>query len=163
MKRKRLGEVLRERGQISPADLDRAIEDQEGKLVHLGEVLLARGFVSKQDLAAALTDVMRVAYVSCDALNIDSNVLKLVPQALAERCSALPIETQGTAKLVMVIAEPQNLRIIDDLQFSLGMEVIARLGFRDEIQAADCHGGKACGIDVATDWVGARGGRLCGQ
>jgi hypothetical protein len=29
MKKKRLGEVLRERGHVSPADLNKAIEDQQ--------------------------------------------------------------------------------------------------------------------------------------
>ncbi len=61
MKRKRLGDVLRERGQISPADLTKTIEDQQGKLIRLGELLLKRGLVSRQDLAAALTEVTQSA------------------------------------------------------------------------------------------------------
>jgi type IV pilus assembly protein PilB len=136
MKRKKLGEVLRDRGQISSADLTRAIEDQEGKLVHLGELMLERGFVSKPDLASALTEVTRVPYLDCEKVRIDPEVLKLVPQGLAKRCCALPIETQGTTKLVTVMAEPQNLRIIDELRFSTGMEIVARLAFRDEIEKA---------------------------
>ncbi len=136
MKRKKLGEVLRDRGQISSADLTKAIEDQEGKLVHLGELMLERGFVSKPDLASALTEVTRVPYLDCEKVRIDPGVLPLVPQALAKRCCALPIETQGTTKLVMVMAEPQNLRIIDELRFSTGMEIVARLAFRDEIEKA---------------------------
>jgi type IV pilus assembly protein PilB len=136
MKRKKLGEVLRDRGQISSADLINAIEDQEGKLVHLGELMLERGFVSKPDLASALTEVTRVPYLDCETIRIDPGVLTLVPQGLAKRCCALPIETQGTTRLVMVMAEPQNLRIIDELRFSTGMEIVARLAFRDEIEKA---------------------------
>lgn len=48
MKKKRLGEVLRERNQVSADDLNKAIQDQQGKLVHLGELLLQRGIVSKR-------------------------------------------------------------------------------------------------------------------
>lgn len=136
MKRKKLGEVLRDRGQISSADLTKAIEDQEGKLVHLGELMLERGFVSKPDLASALTEVTRVPYLDCEKVRIDPGVLALVPQALAKRCCALPIETQGTTNLAMVMAEPQNLRLIDELRFSTGMEIVARLAFRDEIEKA---------------------------
>jgi len=136
MKRKKLGEVLRDRGQISSADLTKAIEDQEGKLVHLGELMLERGFVSKPDLASALTEVTRVPYLDCEKVRIDPGVLQLVPLGLAKRCCALPIETQGTTRLVMVMAEPQNLRIIDELRFSTGMEIVARLAFRDEIEKA---------------------------
>jgi type IV pilus assembly protein PilB len=136
MKKKRLGEVLHERGHISSADLAKAIEDQQGKLIHLGELMLERGLVSKHDLAAAIAEVTRVPYADCGKLHIDPDLLKLVPHALAKRCFALPIQTHGTTKLVMAIAEPQNLQIIDELRFSIGMDIVPRLGFRDEIEAA---------------------------
>jgi type IV pilus assembly protein PilB len=136
MKKKRLGEVLRDRGHISPADLDKAIQDQQGKLVHLGELMLERGLVTKQDLAGALTEITRVPYVNCEKLEIDPELFKLVSHAMAKRCCVLPIHLQGTTKLVTVMAEPQNLQIIDELRFSTGMEIVPRLAFRDEILAA---------------------------
>src|SRR5262249_54142021 len=137
MKKKRLGEVLRERGQISPEDLNKVIEaqaaqnpGQQGHLMRLGELLLKRKLVSRQDLAAALTEVTRVPYTDCSKLRkIDDAILSLIPQALAKRCCALPIETQGSTKLAMVIAEPQNLQVLDELRFSVGMEVVAHFGF----------------------------------
>jgi type IV pilus assembly protein PilB len=135
MKRKRLGEVLRERGHISHAELSKAIEDQQGKLVHLGDLMLERGLVSKQDLASALAEVTHVPYVDCEKLEIDPEILKLIPHAMAQRCCALPIHAEGT-KLVVTMAEPQNLHVVDELRFSTGMEVVTRLSFRREIEAA---------------------------
>src|SRR5690348_635497 len=135
MKKKRLGEVLRERGHVTPADLTKAIEEQQGKLIHLGELMLERGVVSKKDLAAALTEITRIAYIDCDTVEPDPDVLKLVPHAVAKRCCVLPLHCQG-GKLVAVMAEPQNLSALDDLRFSSGMEIVARLAFRKEIRAA---------------------------
>ncbi len=135
MKRKRLGEVLRERGHISHAELSKAIEEQEGKLVHLGDLMLERGVVSKQDLASALAEVTHVPYIDCESLEIDPEVLKLIPHAMAQRCCALPIHEDGT-RLVVAMAEPQNLHVVDELRFSTGMEIVARLSFRKEIEAA---------------------------
>lgn len=135
MKRKRLGDVLRERGHVSPADLNKAIEDQQGKLIHLGELMLERGVVSKKDLAAALTEVTHVAYVDCESIEVDPEVLKLLPRAVARRFCVLPILCQGT-KLVTVMVEPQNLHAIDELRFMSGMDIIPRLGFRSEIESA---------------------------
>ena len=60
MKKKRLGEVLRERGNVSAENLTRALQEQQGKLVHLGELLLQGGSVSKKDLIAALGEVTSV-------------------------------------------------------------------------------------------------------
>lgn len=135
MKKKRLGEVLRERGHVTPADLNKAIEDQQGKLIHLGELMLERGVVSKKDLIAALVEVTRVPYVDCENLEVDPDVLKLLPHAAAKRCCVLPLHCQGT-KLVTVMAEPQNLPIIDELRFMTGMDIVPRLAFRSEIDAA---------------------------
>lgn len=135
MKRKRLGEVLRERGQISPADLTKAIEDQQGKLVHLGELMLERKLVSKNDLATALAEVTRVPYVDCTSVEVDPEALKLVPHAIAKRCCVLPLHCQGT-KLVVAMAEPQNLQILGEVRFSAGIDVVPQLGFRAEIESA---------------------------
>src|SRR5579862_1730299 len=126
MKRKKLGEVLRERGHVSSADLSKAIEDQSGKAVHLGELMLERGLVAKNDLGAALTEVTHVPYIDCDTVEIDPEALKIVPYAVAKRCCVLPIHCQGK-KLVVVMAEPQNLATIDELKFSTGMNIVARI------------------------------------
>ena len=135
MKKKRLGEVLRERGHISPADLNKAIEDQQGKLIHLGELMLDRGLVDKKELASALTEITHVPYVDCENIEIDPDVLKLLPHVIAKRCCVLPVHCQGT-KLVVAMAEPQNLQVLDELRFSTGMDIIPRLAFRTEISAA---------------------------
>jgi len=135
MKKKRLGEVLRERGHVSHADLNRAIEEQHGKLIHLGELLLDRGVVSRNDLAAALTEITRVPYIDCAGVEPDPEVLKLLPRAVAKRCCVLPLHCQN-AKLVAVMAEPQNLQIIDELRFMSGMDIVPRLAFRGEIESA---------------------------
>jgi len=135
MKKKRLGEVLRERGHVSHADLNKAIEDQQGKLIHLGELMLDRGVVSKQDLAAALTEVTHIPYVDCSHIEIDPEVLDILPHAFAKRFCILPIQCQG-AKLIAAMAEPQNLHIIDEVRFMSGMDIIPRLAFRSEIEVA---------------------------
>ena len=135
MKKKRLGEVLRERGHVSHADLNKAIEDQQGKLIHLGELMLDRGIVSRADLAAALTEVTHVPYIDCSRIEIDPEVLNLLPHAVAKKCCVLPVQCLGT-KLVTAMAEPQNLHIIDELRFMSGMDIVPRLAFRHEIESA---------------------------
>ena len=58
--RKKLGEVLRERGKISSSDLAKAIVAQQGKVIHLGELMLQRGAIQKSDLASALEEITHV-------------------------------------------------------------------------------------------------------
>ena len=135
MKKKKLGEVLRDRGHISQADLARAMADQQGKVIHLGELMLDRGLVSKAQLASAIAEVTRIPYVDCNLTPPRSNALRLIPKAVALKCTALPIKVQDS-KLVLVMAEPQNLGITDEIRFTAGMDVSPRMGFRKEIAAA---------------------------
>jgi type IV pilus assembly protein PilB len=132
MKKKKLGEVLRERGYISSADLSRAIEEQKGKVVRLGELLLEREVVSRPELIQALVEVTRVPYVDCSTVLPTAEALKAVPRGVAERCSALPVVFEGT-RLVVVMAEPQNLQLIDELRFTSGSDIAVRLGFHKDI------------------------------
>ena len=88
MRKKRLGEVLRERGQISARDLNQAIQDQQEKLVHLGELMLERRLVAKEDLVAALSEVSHIPYVDCATVSPDAATIKLVPADVARRKTA---------------------------------------------------------------------------
>src|SRR5271168_3221352 len=101
MKKKRLGEILRERNQVSVENLDKAIQDQQVKLVHLGELLLQRGAVSKPDLVSALVEVSRIPYFDCHSVEVDAETLQLISATMARSCCALPLETVGN-KLVVV-------------------------------------------------------------
>lgn len=135
MKRKRLGEVLCERGQISAADLKKALQEQQGKMIHLGELLLQRKLVSKTELASALGEVSAVPYLDCQNLQPPTDVLKLIPVALAKRCRAIPIAAdEKTVTVVMV--EPQNLQVVDELRFKTGLKIVPRFGFQGEVLAA---------------------------
>jgi type IV pilus assembly protein PilB len=135
MKRKKLGEVLRDSGKISPADLQKVVIEQQGKVIHLGELMLERGLIAKEDLGAALEEVSSIPYVDCATVMPDPNALKLVPRSMAERLCVLPLRTQQL-RLVVAMAAPQNLTALDELRFKTGWEISPRLSFRSELQQA---------------------------
>ena len=135
LRKRRLGDLLRERGHVSADDLYEAIQEQQGKAMLLGELLLQRGIVDKENLAAALEEVNRIPYVDCQSMTIEPEVLELIPRSIALRYCVLPLARKDH-KLVTVMAEPQDLRVIDELRFLTGMEISPRLGFRTEIRAA---------------------------
>jgi len=142
MKKKRLGEVLCERGHLTTAELNKILLDQRGKRIHLGELLLQRGVVPKIDLISALAEVSDIPYLDCTRIQVDPEALKLIPHAMARRCSVLPFAFEGTSAILVVMAEPQNLQILDELRFKTGKRIVPRLGFRNEIALAiDRHHG----------------------
>lgn len=143
MKKKKLGEVLRERGHISARNLSKIVTEQQGKVMRLGELMLERSLVTKEELASALEAVTAVPYVNCAEVTPDAEVLHLIPRHLAVRGCVFPIRKEGT-KLVLAMAEPQNIGLADELKFTTGSNISPRLGFRSEIFGAieKFYGGK---------------------
>jgi type IV pilus assembly protein PilB len=135
MRRKKLGEILQESGQISEANLQKLFKEQEGKMVRLGELILERGLVEKGSLIKALEEVSRVLYLDCTTVQCDAAVLQSVPKAMAVRLDVLPV-SMDQSKLIVVMAEPQNVATIDELRFTTGKDLSPRFGFRAEIQTA---------------------------
>ena len=135
MKRKRLGEVLQERGKISATQLQRLFDEQNDKVIRLGELVLERGLVDKPSLIEALEQVCRVPYIDCSKIRCDKGALQAISSAVAERLSVLPIRMENSA-LIVAMSEPQNLAVIDELRFISGSDISPRLAFRSEIQAA---------------------------
>ncbi len=79
---KQTGEcVLLERGHVSAADLNAALQEQQAqaRLVHLGE-LMQRGMVSKTDLTAALMEVAQIPRFDCTTAQIEPKILRAVPK-----------------------------------------------------------------------------------
>src|SRR6202165_6240175 len=107
MKRKRLGEVLQERGKISCAKLQQLFQEQQGKVIRLGELILERGLVDKTSLIQALEEVSRVPYLDCTVIQCDRSALQAIPGAVAERLAILPIRMESTA-LVGAMAGHRN-------------------------------------------------------
>ena len=151
MKKKKLGEVLRERGHISAGDLSKIVADQQGKVIRLGELMLERALVTKEELASALEAVTAVPYVNCAEVTPDAEVLHLIPRHLAVRGCVFPIRKEGK-KLVVAMAEPQNIGLSDELKFTSGATISPRLGFRAEIFTAieKFYGGKVTAAEGLT-------------
>jgi Type II secretory pathway, ATPase PulE/Tfp pilus assembly pathway, ATPase PilB len=133
---RRLGDVLIQHGSLSQESLNRAISLQkdQDRDKRLGEILLKDGLVSKVDIGQPWNK-FREYRTECPPPEIDQSVLDLLPETIAVRCCALPLEIKGR-KLVVAMAEPQNLSYLDELRFSVGMPITPHFSFRDDILAA---------------------------
>ena len=130
--KKRLGDVLVQQGSLTEHELNRAVAMQNEKVMRLGEILLQDGFVSKAEIGKAMEQVQDIPYAECPPASIAPGILALVPQSLAVRCCALPLKIEGR-ELIIAMAEPQNLALLDDLRFKAGMQISARFSFRNDI------------------------------
>ncbi len=91
--RPRLGELLVQQGWITGEQLIRAIQSQRAQGGRIGTCLLELDALSEERLLDALAQQLGAPSVDVDQLEqIDETVLSLVPQDLAARCRAIPVE-----------------------------------------------------------------------
>jgi type IV pilus assembly protein PilB len=133
MKRKRLGEILRDEGLISEEQLQAALEKQKREEgLRIGEALVAMGAVTAEAVAQAIWQQLQIPYVDLDNYALDPKVIELVPEKLARAYLALPIFKIGNA-LTVAMADPLNVIAIDDLRSKTGCEIETVISTEEKI------------------------------
>ncbi len=118
----KLGQMLLKAGLIKEDQLDDALKHQKEEGGRLGYNLVKLNLISENELNDYLARQIRIEAVNLDAINIPREIINLVSAKLALQYEVIPIEKEGR-KLVVAMIDPQNLFTIDDLRFSLGMEI----------------------------------------
>lgn len=133
----RLGDWLLDQGHLTQTQLDLALREQKRKGGLLGEVLIELGFVDDQQLASFLASKTQADQVTLGNRIIPPEVLKLVPQSLARRFTAIPIELQD-GSLKVAISDPLNVLAFDALEQASQMRVeLMAAAEGDVLQAID--------------------------
>lgn len=134
-RRKRLGDILRERGLLTDDELRLALERQRESGEKLGETLIKLGFISPDDIADALSEHLRIPRVDFKRRYVSSDVVRLVPESIIREQQVLPIEQEGNF-LSVAMVDPLNIMIIDDLQRLTGLLIKPMIATATEIEDA---------------------------
>jgi MSHA biogenesis protein MshE len=113
-KKIRLGELLIENKVISQEQLNAALAEQRRSGRKLGRALTDLGIVSETALHEFLARHLNITYVDLRQLNIDREVVRLLPEALARRYRALVLQADKRGLLV-AMADPTDLFAFDEL------------------------------------------------
>lgn len=134
-RQRQLGEVLIEQGVISPLQLDEALQRQRLTGDMLGRVLVTMGHCDEQAIIEALGVQGGMDRVELTRLKIPENVIRRITPDVAKFYSVIPVrEVDGV--LVVAMADPLNLQILDDLRQITGMEVRGAVSNPKDVAAA---------------------------
>lgn len=125
MARVRIGEMLVQRGDIDTAQLQSALAHQRRWGGRLGRAIVQLGFMQERAVLETVSEQLGVPYVELGDRPISRQVLATVPEKLIRSRKVLPLELRGGVRrgLVIALADPADLRVIDDLAFATGMPV----------------------------------------
>lgn len=131
----RIGELLVHRDLISLAQLQRAQQEQRAFGKRLTTILLRLGFITERQLAGFLAEHYKVPYFDFATHEIDPEVLRLVDKSIAAKHLAIPVQRAGS-KLIVAMADPNNMLAIDDLKFHTGLNIDAVVSLESTIEQA---------------------------
>src|SRR6266542_1295965 len=156
---RRLGDLLVREGLIDNEQLARALQEQKGSSDKLGGILVKLNFVTEDKLIAFLSRQYGIQSITLSQLDIDPEVLKLVPEQIARKYEVLPIKRQGN-QLTLAMADPTNVFALDDVGFMTNLQVVPVVASQAAIRAAvdRCYDNKGGGIaDIVLEMEGAAG------
>jgi type IV pilus assembly protein PilB len=105
---RRLGDLLVADGLLTAEQLKKALAEQKGSPEKLGSVLIRLNFVNEDQLIGFLSRQYGVPSITLGQLDIDPDVLKLVPAPIARKYEVIPVRRMGNS-LALAMADPTNV------------------------------------------------------
>lgn len=120
----RLGVLLVRAGALTEESVNRALAIQGFAGGRIGTLLIERGSVTEDDVGKALAEQHGCEYIPWKQLgSVSSIVTAALPAKFAIRHSAVPVELNDNF-LRIVLRDPANLRILDELFFVTGKKIV---------------------------------------
>jgi type IV pilus assembly protein PilB len=126
MQGKRLGELLIEAGLINREQLNQALGIQKRTGEKLGQVLTRLEYISTDKLIEFLSKQHGAQSIDLGKELVDEGVIGLIPEHVARRYRAVPVKFKvesGSKKLVVSMAYPSNLEVVDTIRFISGYSI----------------------------------------
>jgi len=133
-KKRQIGDILKRWGIVDDQQVDDALKVSGGSRDKIGSALVKLGYASQTDIAKALASQYDMEFVDLEQANVVSkDDLSLIPSDIVRKYQVLPLgKENGTLKVL--VSDPMNLALIDDLQFRLGGKIELALGASDKIK-----------------------------
>ena len=141
--RTRIGHLLVRDDLVSEAKLARALEVQNFAGGRIGTLLMERGALGEDDLGRTLAQQQGCGYIPWSAFSeIPPDTIAVLPSRFALKHCAVPYE-RGEGYVKMVLRDPNDLRILDELVFVTGRKVFVSVAPEVRIyQALEKYYGK---------------------
>ena len=133
--RKRLGEILIERGRLDQANLDRALRLQSESGERLGSLLVTLGLCAQRDVAEALAAQLALPLVDASGYPEFPILEERVSARFLREARALPVR-EDEAELGLAMADPTDNYTIGAFEMVTGRTVRPMVAIPTDLEAA---------------------------
>jgi type IV pilus assembly protein PilB len=109
----RIGDLLLERGLITPQQIEVALAEQKRAYRPLGAILLSLGFVDSASVARLLSEQLGLPLLDATSARPDPLLLSMISASFVREHGALPIAMQGDELLVAMVDPFDPLRVAE--------------------------------------------------
>jgi adsorption protein B len=139
--RRKLGDILVERGLITQEQLDRGLAAQATTGRPLGAAIVDIGELDEDALIEVLCDQLHLSRAHTpNPYGTSLSLLRRLPEHSAKALSVFPLEERDDGRIVLACAIVPNAQRILELEAALGVPVEFRLARRAEVALALRHG-----------------------
>lgn len=131
---KRIGDILIEEKLITPQQLEQSLAEARATGLPVGAVLMKMGFVDEETLGKTLAKLHGFQYLNLSSRELNAEVMRILPESFIRRHLVVPLSVDLERKRVeVVMARPDNLRVLDEISLITGLRPIPRVSTHREI------------------------------
>jgi len=120
--RKPLGQILKEMRLVTESQIQEALAIQRQRGGAIGTILVNLNYVTEQEVLTALGIQAGMEAVDLDTMDITDDVIQRVTPSIATVYRVIPVKFENNV-LTVAMADPLNVKTLDDLRFLLDCEV----------------------------------------
>lgn len=147
-------EILVQQKKVSQKEYERIVKAQQKSGKSFFQVLVDERIMDEKEIVRWLSEVMDVPVFHLRAYQIDPEVIKLLPQKMAERYEAIPVARAGSF-LTLATPKPIDLVALDDIEEITGCKI--RLVFSAPSEIHDALATYYAGTAVLNEFLQGAG------
>jgi type II secretory ATPase GspE/PulE/Tfp pilus assembly ATPase PilB-like protein len=122
VKKKLIGQVLKEKGLITDEQLNQALEYQKNNPAKkIGEILIELGYINYEDLAKALAESLNIPYIDLLKEEIDENLVLRFDIDTLKQYKFIPIKIDELGVVVIGLVDPLDYEAINIARSTLNV------------------------------------------
>ncbi len=133
--KKKLGELLREKGLITAEQLEDGLREQTRSGRRVGEILVDKGYITEGQLIDTVSERLSIPRVNLRSMMIAPEVVAHLSVELARRYTVIPVFEIGNT-LTIAMADPLNIIAVDEIKYRTGRYINRAVASSAEIKEA---------------------------
>jgi type IV pilus assembly protein PilB len=122
-------------GYIGQKQFQDALTWQKATGGDIYDYLVEKGYIKEKTLSKFIAEKKNLPYVTLNDLDIDHELIKLIPEKVVKKYNVLPI-AKNKREITVAMANPFDLTAINDIEFASGYMVVPVVTEKSSIKKA---------------------------